>query len=69
MLPGVEKVGPKTAAKWLTEYGSLAEVLAHKVIVMKEGDVVEAGDSAAIFANPRTSYTRALMTAAFGAPA
>ncbi|MBK9237266.1 MAG: DNA polymerase I [Rhodoferax sp.] len=28
-VPGVEKVGPKTAAKWLTEYGSLAEVLAH----------------------------------------
>ncbi len=47
----------------------VVRALAHKVIVMKEGDVVEAGDSAAIFANPRTSYTRALMTAAFGAPA
>ncbi|MEY4980648.1 MAG: polymerase [Pseudomonadota bacterium] len=28
-VPGVEKVGPKTAAKWLTEYGSLQGVLAH----------------------------------------
>ncbi len=28
-IPGVPKVGPKTAAKWLNEYGSLAEVIAH----------------------------------------
>ena len=27
-IPGVPKVGPKTAAKWLTEYGSLDEVMA-----------------------------------------
>ncbi len=28
-IPGVEKVGPKTAAKWIGEYGSLDGVLAH----------------------------------------
>jgi DNA polymerase-1 len=28
-LPGVPKVGEKTAVKWLTQYGSLDEVLAH----------------------------------------
>src|SRR5262245_61529135 len=28
-IPGVDKVGPKTAAKWLTQYGSLEGVLAH----------------------------------------
>lgn len=28
-VPGVEKVGPKTAAKWLTEYGSLEGVVAN----------------------------------------
>ena len=28
-VPGVEKVGPKTAAKWLQEYGSLAAVVEH----------------------------------------
>ncbi len=28
-VPGVEKVGPKTAARWLQEYGSLAGVVAH----------------------------------------
>ncbi|MES2423634.1 MAG: DNA polymerase I, partial [Pseudomonadota bacterium] len=28
-VPGVEKVGPKTAVKWLLEYGSLDGVVAH----------------------------------------
>jgi len=28
-VPGVEKVGPKTAVKWLQQYGSLDGVLAH----------------------------------------
>ena len=28
-VPGVTKVGPKTAAKWLSEYGSLDNLLAH----------------------------------------
>ena len=28
-IPGVPKVGPKTAAKWLDKYGSLDEVIAH----------------------------------------
>lgn len=28
-VPGVEKVGPKTAVKWLTHYGSLDNVVAH----------------------------------------
>ncbi|MDG1821150.1 MAG: DNA polymerase I [Methylophilaceae bacterium] len=28
-VPGVEKVGPKTAVKWLQEYGSLDGIMAH----------------------------------------
>ena len=28
-IPGVPKVGPKTAAKWLEEYGTLDELVAH----------------------------------------
>lgn len=28
-VPGVDKVGPKTAVKWLTQYGSLDGVIAH----------------------------------------
>ncbi|MGB0845353.1 MAG: DNA polymerase I [Thiolinea sp.] len=28
-VPGVEKVGPKTAVKWLDQYGSLESIMAH----------------------------------------
>jgi DNA polymerase-1 len=28
-VPGVDKVGPKTAVKWLAQYGTLDEVMAH----------------------------------------
>jgi DNA polymerase-1 len=28
-IPGVDKVGPKTAVKWLQQYGSLDEIVAH----------------------------------------
>ena len=28
-IPGVEKVGPKTAVKWLAQYGSLNNLIAH----------------------------------------
>lgn len=28
-VPGVHKVGPKTAVKWLAEYGSLGNIIAH----------------------------------------
>src|SRR5918997_1372316 len=28
-IPGVDKVGPKTACKWILQYGSLDEVLRH----------------------------------------
>jgi len=41
--------------------------LAHQVMVMKDGDVVEAGSAQAIFDAPQSDYTRALMAAAFGA--
>ena len=44
----------------------VVRALAHKVMVMKDGDVIETGDSAALFAAPATEYTRALMLAAFG---
>ncbi len=29
-IPGVEKVGPKTAVKWLSQYGSLDNLVAHR---------------------------------------
>tara|TARA_R110002111_G_scaffold219463_2_gene281548 strand:- start:355 stop:1959 length:1605 start_codon:yes stop_codon:yes gene_type:complete len=43
----------------------VVRALSHKVMVMKQGDVVEAGDAADIFDAPQTDYTRALMAAAF----
>ncbi len=43
----------------------VVRALSHKVMVMKNGDVVEAGDAAAIFDAPATDYTRELMAAAF----
>jgi len=44
----------------------VVRALSHKVIVMKNGDVVETGESEALFAAPREDYTRALLKAGFG---
>jgi microcin C transport system ATP-binding protein len=44
----------------------VVRALSHKVIVMKNGDVVETGEAEALFANPQTRYTRDLLAAAFG---
>jgi len=43
----------------------VVRALAHDLIVMKDGKVVEAGPAKRIFAAPREAYTRALMAAAF----
>lgn len=41
--------------------------MAHKVMVMRAGDVVEAGPCETVFTAPQSDYTKALMAAAFGA--
>jgi microcin C transport system ATP-binding protein len=43
----------------------VVRALAHHVLVMKDGKVVEAGTADALFARPQHPYTRALMAAAF----
>jgi len=43
----------------------VVRALSHKVMVMKQGDVVEAGDADAIFDAPQNEYTKTLMAAAF----
>jgi len=43
----------------------MVRALAHKIAVMKLGDIVEAGTSDAVFDHPESDYTRALMDAAF----
>ena len=55
-VPGVEKCGPKTAAKWLAEYGSLDNVIAHAADIKgKVGDNLRA-------ALHRLPLNRALVT-------
>ena len=39
--------------------------LASRLMVMRQGKVVESGDAAELFKNPKTDYTRALFAAAF----
>ena len=43
----------------------VVRALSHKVMVMKRGDVVEAGEAKQVFDAPANPYTRALMAAAF----
>jgi microcin C transport system ATP-binding protein len=43
----------------------VVRALAHDIVVMRRGRVVEAGSADAIFADPKEPYTRALMAAAF----
>jgi microcin C transport system ATP-binding protein len=43
----------------------VVRAMAHKLIVMRNGDVVEAGTADQIFDAPQTEYARALMAAAF----
>jgi len=44
----------------------VVRALSHKIIVMKQGDVVEAGPVDRVFDAPETDYTRELMAAALG---
>jgi microcin C transport system ATP-binding protein len=43
----------------------VVRALSHQVMVMKRGDVVEAGPRDQIFDDPQSEYTKALMAAAF----
>ena len=42
----------------------VVRAMSHSVMVMQNGDVVEAGPAQAIFANPQNPYTRSLLAAA-----
>ena len=43
----------------------VVRALAHRVVVLRNGRVVEQGDADTVFAHPAETYTRALMAAAF----
>ena len=42
----------------------VVRAMSHKLIVMKQGDVIEAGQAEDVFSNPRTEYTQTLLAAA-----
>lgn len=42
----------------------VVRAMSHKIMVMKQGDVLEAGDAASVFDAPQTDYTKALLSAA-----
>jgi microcin C transport system ATP-binding protein len=43
----------------------VVRALAHRIVVLRAGRIVEQGEAEAIFARPREDYTKALMAAAF----
>jgi microcin C transport system ATP-binding protein len=43
----------------------VVRALAHRVVVLRQGRVVEQGAAEEIFSHPRDEYTQALMAAAF----
>jgi len=43
----------------------VVRAMAHRIVVMKDGRIVEVGEAEALTQNPREPYTRALMAAAF----
>lgn len=52
-----------TAYLMITHDISIAKVFAHRVLVMHNGAVVEAGPSAAVLQDPKEAYTRRLVAA------
>ncbi len=44
---------------------AVVKALSHDLLVLQHGDVIEQGDAQTIFAEPRESYTRQLLAAAF----
>jgi microcin C transport system ATP-binding protein len=44
----------------------VVRALAHRIVVLRQGRVVEQGPAAEVLERPRADYTRALMAAAFG---
>ena len=49
---------------FITHDLSLVRALCHRTLVMRAGRIVEQGDTASLFAQPRQAYTRALLDAA-----
>ena len=59
------QVKRKLAYMFISHDLKVIRALSHRVLVMQNGRIVEEGEGEAIFAAPRTDYTRALFAAAF----
>ena len=55
----------KLAYLFISHDLKVVRALANYVLVMQNGQVIEEGPAESIFADPQTSYTRALFAAAF----
>ena len=53
----------KTAILFISHDLSLVRQLCKRVLVMKDGKIVEQGEAETIFANPKESYTKELIAA------
>lgn len=49
----------------ITHDFSVVAAMAHKILVMKSGKVIEAGDAVTLLANPEQPYTQSLIAAAY----
>ena len=49
---------------FISHYLAVVRAMSHRVMVMKGGDVVESGESEALFQAPQEAYTRELLAAA-----
>jgi microcin C transport system ATP-binding protein len=58
----------KLAYLFISHDLKVVRALSHKLIVMRQGEIVEAGAAAEIFRAPKSAYTRELMAAAFLKP-
>jgi len=49
---------------FITHDLSLVRALCHRIVIMKDGRIVEQGETEAIFDHPAEAYTQALLSAA-----